>query len=594
MPILSSVESPRPIPTAEAVAGRPGPRVKIAYLANFTLDLLPPYAEAEAAAAGLLAESYLAPYGQYFQAVLEPGEAHPLAAFAPDLVFLALSLPLLRPEPLARLSALSADERRALRDEILSHVEQWVAAAAARLRCTFVLANFATPVRPAAGAVADAKALYGETELYLDLNGELLRRFKGNPRVQILDLDRVASAFGKERVFDRKLRYLARMEWSPAFLPAVAAELTRHLIAARGLAKKCLVLDLDNTLWGGVVGEEGAAGVRVGPGDPEGEAYLDFQTRVKALKDRGILLAILSRNNPADVEEVFATRPEMPLTLADFAAVEISWEPKHEGLRRIARDLDLGMDSLVFVDDNPAEIALIRQLLPEVVAVDLPPDPAAYVDRLDRLPWFEKAAILPEDLGKTVHYQENRGRRELAATAGDLPSYLLSLGTVLSLRTAAAADLQRAHQLFAKTNQFNLTTRRYSLPDLERFAADPACYLGLAAARDRFGDLGTIAAFLLRREGEALAIDSLLLSCRALGRGIESAVVNAIKQRFLADPTLALLRARFVPTARNRPADGFYERQGFRLVQRSESESLYAVTREEVRETPCPWIAVEV
>jgi FkbH-like protein len=568
-----------------------GPRVRIAYLSNFTLDLLPPAVEVRAAAAGLAVESYTVPFGQYFQAVLDGS----VAAFTPDVVFLALSLRLLRPEPLARWSALSEAERRAFREEVAEHLEAWVTAASERLGATLVLANFPSPLLPAAGAVADAKAAYGESELYLDLNADLLRRVKGNPRVQLFDAERLAAAFGKERVLDRRLFYLAKMEWSPVFLPAVAGELVRHLIAARGLARKCLVLDLDNTLWGGVVGEEGAAGVKIGPGDPEGEAYLDFQHRLQGLQSRGILLAVCSRNNPADVEEVFATRPEMPLKLSDFAAVEASWEPKHEGLRRIAQALDLGLDSLVFVDDNPAEIALIRQLLPEVAAVALPPDPADYTARLDRLPWFEKAAILPEDRRKTAQYSENRARRELAATTGDLTAYLTSLETVIHLRRAGASDLQRAHQLFTKTNQFNLTTIRYSLPDLERFAASPDCHLGLVAARDRFGNLGTIAAFLLRREGSALAVDSLLLSCRALGRGVESAVLNVIKERFLADPKLTELRGRFVPTPRNRPAEGFYEREGFRLVTRTDTgESLYALTREEVRPTPCPWIAVEL
>jgi FkbH-like protein len=565
--------------------------LRIAYLSNFTLDLLPGQVEESAAAAGLQVEGYLAPFGQYFQAVLD-GDSE-LARFRPDVLFLALTLRLLRPEPLARLGVLSAAERRELRDEILAHLAAWVVAAE-KLGAISVIANFASPQHPGAGAVADLKAEYGESELYLDLHREILLRFKGDPRVQVLDVDRLAAGFGKERVLDPKLFHLARMEWSPAFLPRVAAELVRHLVAARGLARKCLVLDLDNTLWGGVVGEEGPAGLRIGAGDPEGEAFLAFQRRVQEIEERGILLAVCSRNNPADVEEVFATRKEMALRREDFAALEISWNPKHEGLRRIAETLGLGLDSLVFLDDNPAEIDLVRQLLPAVQAVLLPPDPAEYVARLDALPWFEKAAVLPEDRGKTAQYRDQKERRKLEETAGDLESYLASLETVVTLRRAVASDLPRAHQLFAKTNQFNLTTIRYALPDLERLLADPDCHLGLAAARDRFGDLGTIAAFLLRREKQALVVDSLLLSCRALGRGIESAVMNEIKAILFADPGLAELRGRFVPTSRNRPAEGFYEREGFRLAGRTDEESLYVLAREEARPTPCPWIAVGV
>jgi FkbH-like protein len=337
--------------------------------------------------------------------------------------------------------------------------------------------------------------------------------------------------------------------------------------------------------------------VKIGPGDPLGEAYLDFQRRVKDLEQRGVLLALCSKNNPADVREVFAIRREMALSWDDFAAIEISWEPKHAGLVRIAETLGLGLDSLVFVDDNPAEVALVRQLVPEVLAVDLPEDPAEFVARLDRLTCFEKAAILPEDLRKTAQYREERARREHRSglAGGDLESYLVSLETAITLRRAGREDLPRAHQLFAKTNQFNLTTVRFSLPELERFAASPDWYLGLAAARDRFGDLGTIAAFLLHREGAVLAIEALLLSCRALGREIESAVMNHVKELFLADPGLAELRGRFVPTARNRPAEGFYERQGFRREGEADGgANAYVLAREEARPFPCPWIAVEV
>jgi FkbH-like protein len=561
----------------------------VAYLANFTVDLLARQVEERGAAEGVRVEGYTGPFGQYFQEILDPAGA--LARFEPDLVFLALSLRLLRPESLARLSALSEGQRRAFVEEVLAHVEEWVAAALP-LGATLAIANFPSPGPPAAGVVADAKLAYGESELYLDLNLGLLRRLKAHPRVQLFDLDRITAAFGRERATDRRLFYLAKMEWSPAFLPVVAGELVRHVKAAHGLARKCVVLDLDDTLWGGVVGEEGAAGVKIGPGDPEGEAFLDFQRRLKDLESRGILLAVCSRNNPADVQEVFATRPEMALALTDFAAVEISWDSKDAGLRRIARTLDLGLDSLVFLDDNPAEIALIQQLLPEVEAVLLPGDPAEYVTRLDRLTSFEKTAILVEDLAKTGRYRENRERRDLQASAGDLETYLRNLETVLELRRARPQDLARAHQLFTKTNQFNLTAIRYSLADLERFLADPDCHLGLAPARDRFGDLGTIGAFLLRREGDTLVVDSLLLSCRALGRGIESAVMNAVKERLAGDSDLACLHGRFVPTSRNRPAEGFYEREGFYPVEIAAGESLFALSREDARPTPCPWIAV--
>ncbi len=566
------------------------PDIRLGYLANFTLDPLPRWVDLHFAREGWRAAHYVGGFGQYVQEVL--GENTGLAAFAPDLVLLALSLRLLRPEAWAAFAALSPSERRDLKEDVAAHVESWALAALERTPATLLVANFPVPAQPAFG-VADLNAEYGETEFFLDLNLDLLRRFKGHPRVQIFDLDRLASRFGKDRVLDRRMYYLAKMEWSPAFLGCVAAELVRHARAARAQARKCLVLDLDNTLWGGVVGEEGPAGVKIGPGDPEGEAFLDFHHRLKALQAQGVLLAVCSKNNPDDVAELFDSRPEIPLRLADFAAVEISWEPKHEGLKKIAAALNIGTDSLVFVDDNPAEVSLIQQMLPEVKTVLLPPDPAEYVAVIDRLTDFERTAVLEEDSRKTAQYRENREREALRTASGELGTYLASLRTELAITRARRDDLPRIHQLFTKTNQFNLTTQRYTPSEVERFIASPICELWVARGRDRFGDLGAIGVVLLRRDGRIVYIDSFLMSCRAMGRGIETAIMNHVKHRLLDEPGHLELRGRYLPTAKNKPAETFYEDQGFRLLERRDSgEKLYVLRRIDTREVPCEWIEV--
>ena len=550
-----------------ALKGRDGEAdVRLAILSNFTLDLLPRALAVRAAAEGVRTAGYVGPFAQHVQEVLDPDSG--LHRFEPDLIFLALSLRRLRPDRMDAFASLSPDDRRALRKEIIEHLETWAAAALERIPATLLIANFPAPARPLAG-MADLKADYGETEFFLDLNLQLLRRFRDEPRVRLVDADGLAARFGKDRLVDRKLLYLAKMDWSQAFLPMVADELVRQIRAVRGQTKKCLVLDLDNTLWGGVVGEEGPTGVRIGPGSPEGEAFLDFHRRLQALQAQGVLLAVCSKNNPADVAEVFAARPEIPLRPADFAAAEISWDPKHEGLLRIARTLNIGTDSLVFLDDNPAEIELIRQMLPEVEAVQMPSDPADYPAVLDRLTLFERAAILDEDRNKTEQYRQNRERDELKTVAGDLSSYLESLGTELEIWRARPDDLPRAHQLFVKTNQFNLTTQRYTPADVERFAASPDHELWLARARDRFGDLGTIAVMLLERDGDALVIDSYLMSCRAMGRGIETALTNHLKSR-LHDTGASEIRARYLPTAKNKPVETLYDEQGFHLVETRE------------------------
>ena len=565
--------------------------VRLAVLSNFTLDLLPRILSVRAAAEGVRTAGYVGPFAQHMQEILDPASG--LHRFRPDLIFLALSLRRFRPDLMDVFATLSPDDRRALRKEIVDHLETWAAAALERVPATLLIANFPAPARPLAG-MADLKADYGEAEFFLDLNLQLLRRFKDEPRVRLVDADGLAARFGKDRLADRKLLYLAKMDWSPAFLPVLADELVRQIRAVRGQARKCLVLDLDNTLWGGVVGEDGAAGVRIGPGHPEGEAFLDFHRRLQALQAQGVLLAVCSKNNPADVAEVFATRPEIPLRLADFAAAEICWDPKHEGLRKIARTLNIGTDSLVFLDDNPAEIELIRQMLPEVEAVQMPSDPADYPAVLDRLTLFERAAVLDEDRTKTEQYRQNRERDELKTAAGDLTSYLESLGTELEIWRARPDDLPRAHQLFAKTNQLNATAQRYTPADIERFVASPDHELWLARARDRFGDLGTIAVMLLAREEDALVVDSFLMSCRAMGRGIETALINHLKSR-LRDTGARELRARYLPTAKNKPVETLFDDEGFHLVETREGgEKRYALKSGAATPCACGWIRVEV
>ena len=580
---------------SKALQSRPAqpdvlPDVKLAILANFTLDLLPRYVDVHCAREGLRASFYVGKFGQYVQEVLDEGSE--LARFQPDVVLLALSLRLLQPERMAAFSSMPAEERRNFCEEVVSHLESWAERAVEKLPATLLIGNFPAPAYPLAG-VADAKSEYGETELYLEINLELLRRFKGNPRVRLFDLERLASRYGKDRVLDPKMYYLAKMEWSPGFLPTVAAEMVRQIKAVRGLGKKCLVLDLDNTLWGGVVGEDGPSGIKIGTGDPEAEAFLEFHHKLKALQDRGVLLAVCSKNNRADVVEVFDSRPEMPLKLADFAAAEICWDPKHQGLRKIAEALNIGTDSLVFVDDNPAEISLVQQMMPEVKAVLLPPDPAEFAGLIERMNDFEKPEILEEDRRKADQYRENRQRQELQAATGDLGSYLASLRTELEVHLARREDLPRVHQLFTKTNQFNLTTERYSLAEVERFATSPACELWVARARDRFGDFGTIAVVLLKKVGRMATIDSFLMSCRAMGRGIETAIMNHVKQRLVQDRSGLELRGRYLPTAKNKPVETFYDEQGFRLLESSSSgEKLYGLRRDEVRLQPCDWIRV--
>jgi FkbH-like protein len=568
------------------------PDASLLFAGNVTLDLLAPLVSVLAAREGMIIRGRVGGLGQHFREMLEPPAW--LDELKPDLALLFLSLRLLRPDAVGGIGALSSDSRRSLCDEVLEHAAQWVDLASQRLDATLVLANFVTPSRPALG-IADGKEDFGEIEMYTELNLGLQRRFRSHPRVQVLDLDRLVGELGRSRSLDQRMFYLAKTEWSRELLPLVAQEVVRHLIAAQGRARKCVVVDLDNTLWGGVVGEDVMEGLRLGPGDPEGEAFVEFQRRLKELSKRGILLAICSKNNEGDALQVLDDHPHMVLQRDDFSAMEISWEPKPTGLERIARALNIGLDSLVFIDDNPAETTLVEQTLPQVKTLLLGRDPADHVRALDALVVFEKVRVLEEDALKAERYRQNSARVELERSSLDLGSYLHSLGSRARISRVTKEGLARAHQLFTKTNQFNLTTRRPSLGEVERMLSGESCELWQMEAGDRFGELGIIALAHLSEADDTLWIDSLLMSCRAMGRGLEIALLNHVKERLLSrSDRIGRLCGRFRRTAKNQPVVGFYRERGFSLLERLESgEEVYVLSRGDSRLEPCDWISLE-
>jgi len=567
-------------------------RVRIAYLGNMTFEPLPEYVELLGLKRDISVSGYVGGYAQYMQELIS--ETSGLAAFEPDFIFINLLLRELAPDAVNGFSGLSAEQLHQHRESVLNTVSECVRLALSKHGATVVVSNFPSPHHYHYG-IADQKQDYGEDEFYAELNLGLKRLLKKEPRAHLFDMERLTALFGKRKAFEDKLYYLAKVPWQEDFYPLIADQLIRHIEADLGLTKKCLVVDLDNTLWGGVLGEAGPHGVKVGHGDGESEAFLEFQRKIISLKNRGILLGICSKNNPEDVQEVFDLRSDMPLSLSDFSAIEINWEMKHSNLERIAQKLNIGIDSLVFIDDNPAECELIQQLLPSVQTVLLPRDPAEYPSLLDNLHGFEKAVVAADDRQKAKQYAENASRSEHRGSFGDLESYLESLQTVVRIGLAEEGEKQRVHQLFTKTNQFNLTTKRYSLAEVEQYLENDDYDLYTVQASDRFGDLGTIGLCLVdMTDSDVAVIDSFILSCRAMGRGIESAVMNFLKEKYLVTGANSALRAMFIPTQKNRPAENFYTSQGFKVLQETAvGETVYGLSANEVSMTDCHWVEIK-
>ena len=571
----------------------PSEPYKIAYLGNFTLAPLDKYVEVFAARNGIQVTSHLGEYDQYYQEILDRNSD--LISFDPQLLILALSLRNFAPDVVCGYYRLNTEDKKERIKSIADNIYSWTEHANNLTNANILVCNFPRPDYSQAG-IADSKTNFSETEFYFLLNIELIRRFKDNQRVQILDLDRISARFGRQNMIDTKLYYLAKMEWSEYFLPSIADEIVRHLKASQNMTQKCLVLDLDNTLWGGVVGEDGPLGVKIGTNtDPISEAFYDFQQTILSIKNRGILLAICSKNNIADVKEVFEIRREMPLKFSDFSVKQINWDNKHENIVKIANSLNIGLESLVFIDDNPAECSLIEQMLPDVKTVCLPADPSQYPLILRRLNYFEKIAISKEDLDKSEQYRQKFQRQDHKAQFSDLSSYLASLKTEMTIRSPKYEDLNRIHQLFTKTNQFNVTTIRYNIGDIENFIGSDSYNLLIVEARDRFGDFGIIGLFLIEAiNNDRFRIDSFILSCRAMGRGIESALMNHIKNASFNDKTkVTAIESIYIPTPKNIPVSNFFDEQGFTLVRsQTNGEKFYTLKKSESKNVDCSWINV--
>jgi FkbH-like protein len=380
--------------------------------------------------------------------------------------------------------------------------------------------------------------------------------------VHLLALDARIMQDGLSAWYDVALWHRAKQEIFPAAAPLYGELVARLLAAGQGRSAKCLVLDLDNTLWGGVIGDDGLAGLALGQGSALGEAFIAVQDYVRSLARRGIILAVCSKNDHARAVEPFEKHPEMVLRLEHISSFVANWNDKATNIRTIAAALNIGLDSMVFADDNPFERALVRQTLPMVAVPELPDDPALVPRCLSDAGYFEGLAVTEEDLDRTRQYQSNQAREVLKATT-DMPTYLRSLEMQLWWRRFDRIGLARIVQLINKTNQFNLTTRRYNEEGVLAVMGDPASFGLQMRLVDRFGDNGIIAIAIGRKQPDRdVLIDTWLMSCRVLGRQVESATLNLIAEHALSLGATRLF-GEYRPTSKNGMVRDHYANLGF-------------------------------
>jgi FkbH-like protein len=516
-------------------------------------------------------------YDQYQQEIRDPSSR--LAKFRPEIVVLAVNW-----RSLGLLDE-TADPATTVRNLIDGMAALW-RTCQHRYRAAVIQLNFEIPEVDPLGRLSAASP-GGRARVIHTLNLELWDAAQ-QARVAVLDVEQLAAATGKRNWSDPGMWIAAKQYPTTDAVPLLTRNLAALVRAVCGLTSKCAVLDLDGTLWGGVIGEDGLDGIRLG-GDAEGEAYTAFHQYLLGLRRRGIPLAVCSKNNEDDARSVFRRHPETVLKEDDFAVFLANWEPKPDNLKNIAAMLNIGVDSLVFLDDNPVERNLVRRELPDVEVLELPDDPARYAEALHATYLFESLSLTDEDRRRADTYRDNVLRTELAAGSTNLDEYLVSLRMKVDLRPFDEANLPRIVQLINKTNQFSVTTRRTTASEVMAWMQDPACYTQFMRLQDRFGDSGVTGAMVAVREGETLRIVNWLMSCRVLGRRIENLMLASLMQHARRAGAAAVI-GEYLPTAKNGQTAELFDRFGFeRIEEREDGGRLYraAVPAEDEPVTWC-------
>jgi FkbH-like protein len=528
--------------------------LRIAILANWTSDFIQEPLTKALDRRGFQPIFWIASFDQYRQVILTDNSE--LYRFEPAIVILNLDGQDLFRDVLRNPFDVSPEERQALASERASETAGLVTLLSARIPGAGVLLNtiFFPPLHSVLGLEFNSE--YSLSEIPYLYNEHLARQVAAHPAISIVDIASLALLLGYERWYDPRMWYLARMRAGRKAIEGMAQRYAAVIGSRLGQIRKCLVLDLDNTLWGGIVGEDGPGGIVLGD-EGVGLAYAEFQDEILNLRRKGILLAICSKNNGADALEAIRSHPAMRLREEHFAAIRINWEDKATNLRSISAELNIGLDSVVFLDDNPVERSWVREALPAVHVPEWPKDPSEYKTALLELAIedFFQLALTDEDRRRTDMYRAQTERQRMAESSTTIDEFYRSLRMQLTIGTADSLTIPRIAQLTQKTNQFNLTTRRYTVPEITELARNPGAVVYWLSLSDKFGSSGIVGVMILRQRPEPehadiWLIDTFLLSCRVLGRGVERAFI-AFACEDLKRRGAHKLLGEYRPTAKN-------------------------------------------
>jgi FkbH-like protein len=562
---------------------------RVAILRSFTVEPVVPLLRADAFIRGLDLTVHVGDFNAFAQEILD--SASSLYRFKPDAVILAAQTSDLAPDLADRYADLEPDAVSAVVRRVSNSFEQWIRAFRQHSTASFIAHSLELPQRPSAG-VLDAQQESGQAAAIHQINSELTRIASSHRNVYVLDYDGLVARHGRMRWRDQRKWLIARLPIAADYLIYLAREWMRFLVPLTGKIAKVLVTDLDNTLWGGVIGEDGMNGIKLGAEYP-GAAYQQVQRALLDLTKRGILLAVCSKNNHDDAMEALEKHSGMLLRPDNFAAFRINWTDKAQNLREIAAELNLGIDSLAFLDDNPFEREQVRTILPEVTIIDLPQDPLGFAAAIRDCPVFERLTLSAEDQQRTALYAKERERSQAEQSFQSKEDFFRYLEQEAEVAAVSPATLARVAQLTQKTNQFNLTTRRYTEQQIANLSAQPEWHVLSIKVRDRFGDHGLVGVAMTHDENGTCEIDTFLLSCRVIGRTVETALLGYLAQQ-AAERNCQQVRGRFLPTKKNAPARDFYSQHGFQLQEQNHEGSVWSLSLQHHTIAIPDWIRLKI
>jgi FkbH-like protein len=506
-------------------------------------------------AQGIQPAFYESGYNRYWEDALF--ENPDLWSFRPDIVFIHTTWHNVSqfPEPLEAAVEVEARVRREM-----SRFESMWEKLHTGLGAVIIQNNFDLPrLRPLGNL--EASESFGRVSFLLRLNAEFGNYARSHSRFLINDILYLSAQVGLTAWLDHSYWYNFHMALSPTATVAMARNVASIVKSVYGKSKKCLILDLDNTLWGGVIGDDGLQNLILGRDHPIGEAFLNFQQYVKDLRHRGVILAVCSKNDAENAKEGFS-HPDSVLKLEDFSAFIANWDPKPENIRKIAEELNIGLDSVVFVDDNPVERALVAEQLPEVAVPEVGADVSCFAEILEHEQYFEVDKVVQDDVNRSAYYTSNAQRSAYEADFCNYGEFLASLEMTAEISPFVPVYLERITQLINKTNQFNLTTKRYTSAEVEAIAHDPAFITLYGRLSDRFGDNGLVSVLMGRVHDDTIELDLWLMSCRVLKREMELAMFDALVEQ-CQERGIRKITGVYIPSKKNNMVAGHYLSLGF-------------------------------